>query len=1663
MDGQTFRQPIRCAATLPGAMEEAYPLRVSDHGGDTSSRPHESGYLPRPGHPKGLEATAHGQPDKGQSGPKRAVAANSGRHHWPVGSNDGPAGRETRPPPRPGNCLLTVFCLIAVGSARAHIPAFPGAEGFGAFARGGRGGDVYYVTNLNSSGPGSFADAVATAPAAGRTIVFGVSGYIPINKFNLNKSRITIAGQTAPGDGIGFKGGPLIINGSDIVIRHVRFRYGKQTAGGDCINLGNGVTNILLDHVSLMFSTDENLSSFSQNPRPDLVTFQWSLNAWGLETHSCGGLWDLNRVTTHHTLWAHNHTRNPKARPDGLLDWINNVTYDWTIGFILGDSTTPAQWKANVIGNYFICPPGNLRSVALEKARLDRHGNPNFTLYLANNLFDNNGNTLLDGTDRGYAIASGQYRIAPEPIVVPGPQVPVSADPPLTAYKKIVSAAGPLRQNALSGIPLRDEVDTILIENLVQWRRMRVSHENQTGASHNGWGSLNSAPAPLDSDLDGMPDYWEITLGWDPQQADHNVPLPTSSGTIAEPTFFPPGTPAGYTRLEEYLHFLALPHAVIPRSTPEQPSVLRVDLRRYTSGFSRPPVSFNLGRVRGGDVSLEADGFTAVFTPEPGFSGRAGFDFTVVDGDGCRWTQNMAILVSGVRVPRNLQWQGDGVSNRWDTHSPVFRYRSELVHFEPGDSVRLDDSGSNHPPLVLEGVLTPGLLEVTASQDYVLAGLGSLAGPMSLIKRGPGMLVLATTNRYSGGTVVTGGLLVLSNSTSAAGVGPVRMEGGELLLVAPGGPAVYNHALQIAGPAVIHVPGAGNANQAWGGPVTGTEVLSIHVAAGGMFSARSGMNLAGFSGTIQLSGPGTFRWQGGTGSTVTAFDLGEHGVMITRDGGTITLGSLAGGPTTLLAGAATTANPTTYIVGQRGYSVFEGTIRDGSAGSSATTTLVKLGSGELVLRGRALHSGGTRVGAGTLRINGHHGPAPLVVSNQATLAGTGWIDGPVTVLSGGRVDPGDDGPGTLTFRGPLTLSTPLLRFDLAGSPDGPSDRIRMDGGLLTLQGAQNFQFNLLEGRLRAGTYPLLEGAGQLAGSGFSFAHHLPTGSRQRFSVQVPPATSGTGYVHLVVEGDPATLVWRPRADNVWNTTSTNWLNQGQPDRFYPFDAVVVDDNSADVAEIRLGTTVNPSSLRVVIHTDRSITGPGTLTGSGTLFKEGPGTLSILNSNGTFQGAVHVAGGTVDLAAAGATLGHGPLILQGGGTFRLPPTSIKYTYAGVLTVPAGQTGTVHSPGLFNELLCPAISGDSNSVLCISGGVSFGGTDSGQLERFEGTIHVLPGATLRFSASASGLTFGSFRPTFRVDGSLRPRNAGNTIRLGAVTGSGSLEGPQSNAGSGDTVYVLGGNDIDTVFEGNISSNSAVAGSLVALRKVGSGILTLKGASTYTGGTLVEAGTLLVSNARGSGTGTGEVRVQSGATLGGTGFIAGAVTVEDHGRLAPGDVGPGTLTFHDDLDLGEFSELEFELGTISDRVVVGGLLTLRGRLHVLPAEGFRPGRYILFQYNSSQPVSDTGLFLVSAPAHCRYELDLSVAGEVALVVHPLQPPRFDLIQSGPGFVTVQGAGGVPGTSYVVLTATNLAVPSTEWTPLTTNHFDLSGGFFWSNAVPAHEPQRFYRLLVP
>jgi len=503
--------------------------------------------------------------------------------------------------------LLVINSLIP--SVVAQVPAFLGAEGFGRFATGGRGGEVVQVTNLNDSGPGSLREAVGRPH---RTVVFEVGGAIHITNRIVISPRVTIAGQTAPGDGITIYGNGVSFSGANqSITRHLRVRMGSRgDRGKDAVAIANGHT-MMFDHLSVSWGRDEN---FSISGPVTNVTIQNSIIAQGLQTHSCGGLMQTDGgVSLLRNLYINNHTRNPKVK--GVNQFVNNIVYNWGVGaYILGDSAGKSY--ANIIGNYFITGPDS-RAAAFTR------GNLNFHLFAVNNWLDENRNGQLDGVELPQTKYDTVTWVA-EPYDYPK-IVTVS---PLEAWKIVASQVG---------VSPRDGVDDILIGELASHGARGSIIVTETDAPMSGPGDLSGGKPLPDADRDGMPDVWELATGSNTEMANHNDPVAAKA--------FLPTTPAGYTRLEEYLHFRATPHAYASSGASGQAVALEIDLRRYTRGFGNQ-ARYEVSEATGGMVTLPSQHF-ARFTPAAGYSGRAQFKFTVRDTAGSAWTQDFLILVTG--------------------------------------------------------------------------------------------------------------------------------------------------------------------------------------------------------------------------------------------------------------------------------------------------------------------------------------------------------------------------------------------------------------------------------------------------------------------------------------------------------------------------------------------------------------------------------------------------------------------------------------------------------------------------------------------------------------------------------------------------------------------------------------------------------------------------------------------------------------------------------------------------------------------------------------------------------------------------------------------------------------------------------------------------------
>lgn len=429
--------------------------------------------------------------------------------------------------------------------------AFPGAEGFGRFSKGGRGGSVCHVTTLADSGPGSFRDCVSQG---NRTVVFQVGGWITLTgNLGITASNITIAGQTAPGGGIGIRGTKLSIGGSNIIMRFFRVRRGIITTSdrNDAMTVSSKASNVIIDHCSVGFGTDENLSMpGDEGIGPRDFTLQWSVVAWGLQrnNHSAGSLLTASNTTIHHSVYAFNGTRNPKARSEEgrTLDFVNNVIYGWNapdpVGeaqgwgisqhpFLMADTANGMHY-ANAVGNYFISYGKRTATQAFSSGATNAAGAPTYNLYFDGNLLDGNANGVLDVSKNDWSMVGTATRL---PARIAAPRVCTDDAP--TAFNKVMAHVG-------ASLTVRDEVDDALVKAIKAQGGVKIHDETELGVGAQGFGALAAGTAPVDSDKDGMSDAWETQHGLSPTNvSDGNADADAD----------------GYTNLEEYLNELAAP------------------------------------------------------------------------------------------------------------------------------------------------------------------------------------------------------------------------------------------------------------------------------------------------------------------------------------------------------------------------------------------------------------------------------------------------------------------------------------------------------------------------------------------------------------------------------------------------------------------------------------------------------------------------------------------------------------------------------------------------------------------------------------------------------------------------------------------------------------------------------------------------------------------------------------------------------------------------------------------------------------------------------------------------------------------------------------------------------------------------------------------------
>jgi hypothetical protein len=447
---------------------------------------------------------------------------------------------------------IGIFCLFVshgfdiAWSAPASLPAFNGAEGFGMYAVGGRCGQVIEVTNLNDSGPGSLRAAVDTEGP--RIVVFRVGGYIELKSaIDITKPNITIAGQTAPGDGICLKNYNINVRADNCVIRYLRVRpsdIAKEEF--DSISVLDG-RNIIIDHCSTSWSIDEVISVTPRRRNMGNVTIQWCMITESLNctVHSkgCHGYASLIRgsygtgITYHHNLYAHHEGRSPrpgnyvdsKRDPCGLFfDFRDNVIYNWGgkhAGYNDdGRNNDYSITNMNFVNNYYIKGPNSTGSTAFSETT------PSCKAYFSGNYMDgacpNDPWSLVGFVDFTEAQKDAYKQSAPISVA------PVADEDAPAAYKRVLADAG-------ASFAVRDAIDKRVVDTVINKSGRIINHIEEVG----GYPVLASGTLSVDSDHDGIPDKWETAVGLNPNDA--NDARGDRDGD-------------GYTNIEEYINWLPL-------------------------------------------------------------------------------------------------------------------------------------------------------------------------------------------------------------------------------------------------------------------------------------------------------------------------------------------------------------------------------------------------------------------------------------------------------------------------------------------------------------------------------------------------------------------------------------------------------------------------------------------------------------------------------------------------------------------------------------------------------------------------------------------------------------------------------------------------------------------------------------------------------------------------------------------------------------------------------------------------------------------------------------------------------------------------------------------------------------------------------------------------
>lgn len=445
--------------------------------------------------------------------------------------------------------------------ADAQVPAFPGAEGGGMYVTGGRGGKVLIVTSLADDGSvGTLRWAVNQTGA--RIVVFRVAGTITLtSRLSISKGDITIAGQTAPGDGICLRNYDLLISANNIIIRYIRVRLGNTIIANESdAAWGRYYTNIMLDHCSFSWSIDETASFYSN----ENFSMQWcfiteSLNNAGHAkgAHGYGGIWGGKNASFHHNLIAYHNSRNPRfngykrsgldySNPlsDEILDFRNNVIYGW------GDNSSYGgeSGKYNIVNNYFKYGPGTKSTVRYKITQIDIDADPTKAppgygkYYIAGNyVWGSTANTSNNWSSTAVTYGSSAINTSICKATVPFTTYAVGTHTAEKAFEKVMAYAGCSKKRDAHDTRITNDAlnGTSTYSGSVSGRAGIIDKPEDVGGHLTYTYDVSSVAA--DTDADGMPNDWENANGLNPN-SNTDAALKTLD--------------ANYTNIEMYINSL---------------------------------------------------------------------------------------------------------------------------------------------------------------------------------------------------------------------------------------------------------------------------------------------------------------------------------------------------------------------------------------------------------------------------------------------------------------------------------------------------------------------------------------------------------------------------------------------------------------------------------------------------------------------------------------------------------------------------------------------------------------------------------------------------------------------------------------------------------------------------------------------------------------------------------------------------------------------------------------------------------------------------------------------------------------------------------------------------------------------------------------------------